>query len=64
MSTDPEVAAVLAALARAEEPYRQAVLRACEAIGYGRVMQIASDAWRQKDPTGALTVGPCAGGRP
>lgn len=36
------------------------VERLCETHGYGRVMQIASDLWRKKDPIGALTVGPCA----
>lgn len=33
----------------------------CEQIGYGRVMQIASELWQKKDPTGALTIGPCTG---
>jgi len=36
------------------------LLRICERIGYGRVMQIAANAWYKKDPIGALTVGPCA----
>lgn len=30
-------------------------------IGYGRMMQLISEHWRQKDPFGALTVGPCYG---
>lgn len=31
-----------------------------EAIGYGRVMQLASELWNEKHPQGgALTVGPC-----
>ena len=34
------------------------ILNICEEIGYGRVMQIAADAWREKDPVGALTIGP------
>lgn len=33
----------------------------CERRGYGRVMQIAADLWKAKDPIGALTVGPCVG---
>lgn len=27
---------------------------------YGRLMQIISQLWQEKDPSGALTVGPCA----
>lgn len=27
---------------------------------YGRLMQIISQLWQEKDPVGALTVGPCA----
>ena len=30
----------------------------CEQIGYGRVMQLASKFWREKDAKGALSVGP------
>lgn len=37
-----------------ETAHRLAILRAGEAIGYARVMQIASDAWRHSDPMGAL----------
>lgn len=33
----------------------------CESIGYGRVMQIASEAWKEKCKMGAMVVGPCAG---
>ena len=29
-----------------------------EAIGYGRMMQLAEQIWEQKQPGGALTVGP------
>lgn len=36
-----------------------AVRQIGEEIGYGRVMQAASDIWSKKDPIGALTVGPC-----
>jgi hypothetical protein len=36
----------------------KAVLAICERWGYGNVMQVIADAWRDKDPTGALTVGP------
>lgn len=61
--SETHIIGVFEMMARAEEQHRLAVLRACEAIGYGRVMQIASDAWRAKDPIGALTIGPCAGGK-
>ena len=37
------------------------VLGYCESIGYGRVMQIASEAWKEKCKIGAMVVGPCAG---
>ena len=30
-----------------------------EAIGYGRVMQLAEQIWTSEDPIGALTVGAC-----
>ena len=31
----------------------------CERIGYGRVMQATEELWREKDPGGEHTVGPC-----
>lgn len=34
----------------------------CEAIGYGRTMQLASDLWSKRDvygEIGAFTIGPC-----
>jgi len=37
------------------------VLKACETWGYGNVMQVIADAWADKDPVGALTVGPARG---
>ena len=37
-----------------------AVIELCELIGYGRVMQIAEEKWRKKDPVGALIVVCCA----
>jgi hypothetical protein len=40
---------------------RDEVEALCEKFGYGYVMQIAADLWREKDPVGALTIGPCAG---
>ncbi len=33
----------------------------CRRIGYGRVMQIASESWRRVDPMGAISMGPCFG---
>lgn len=37
------------------------VIGLCEKVGYGRVMEIAATAWHQKDPAGALTIGPACG---
>jgi len=31
----------------------------CEQVGYGAVMDSAARQWREKDPIGAFTVGPC-----
>lgn len=28
-------------------------------MGYGRMMQMVSDYWRDLDPVGALSIGPC-----
>jgi hypothetical protein len=56
-----EVQAAHAAVDAAQAGDIAAVLAACERIGYGRVMQVASDAWRKKDPVGALLVGEAAG---
>jgi hypothetical protein len=39
----------------------QQVVALCGRFGYGRVMQIASEAWAKKDPVGALIVGTCRG---
>jgi hypothetical protein len=39
------------------------VLAVCETWGYGNVMQVIANAWGDKDPSGALTVGPCRGVR-
>ncbi|NRB81573.1 MAG: hypothetical protein HRU38_23420 [Saccharospirillaceae bacterium] len=33
----------------------------CEFLGYGRVMQIASEKWQGKDQDGAFLIGTCAG---
>ncbi len=45
--------------AREDEP--NTVKMICRRIGYGRVMQIASEAWREVDPNGAISLGPCFG---
>jgi len=37
------------------------VLALCEEHGYGRVMQVASELWRRKDPSGAIALGDCYG---
>lgn len=40
-------------------PEDAAVLRLCEQWGFGAVMSSAARQWRQRDPVGAKTVGPC-----
>ena len=35
--------------------------RLCERHGYGWIMQQASRMWREKDPIGAISLGPCYG---
>ncbi|EKZ9225774.1 hypothetical protein RFA46_003216 [Vibrio vulnificus] len=37
------------------------VKKHCEFLGYGRVMQIASEGWLEKDQLGAHVIGVCAG---
>ena len=32
-----------------------------ESIGYGNLMHLASELWREKGPSGAFTIGPCFG---
>lgn len=54
----------MAAIDDAEAIHIEAVLRACRNIGYGRVMQVASEAWRDIDPIGAISLGPCFGSLP
>lgn len=41
-------------------PERAPTIALCERYGYGAVMGAAARAWKDKDPVGALTVGPCA----
>lgn len=43
--------------ADAIEAAENEVKKHCELLGYGRVMQIASQAWFEKDSKGALLVG-------
>lgn len=47
--------------AQEEALLRMLVQPLCERHGYGRMMQLISGWWAQKDPIGALTVGPCIG---
>lgn len=35
------------------------VAATCDAFGFGFVMQVAARVWRDRDPKGALVVGPC-----
>jgi hypothetical protein len=44
-----------------DHAYADAIVHICRTIGYGRVMQVASDAWRAVDPHGAISLGPCYG---
>ena len=43
-----------------EESEQILVKMVADSIGYGRVMQICEQLWTEKDPVGALTVGPTA----
>lgn len=43
-----------------EDQEELAVRHLGDAIGYGRMMQLAEQIWTQKDRIGAHTVGPCA----
>jgi hypothetical protein len=38
---------------------REAVRRLGERIGYGNMMQLASELWHELEPGGAFQVGPC-----
>lgn len=44
-----------------ERALRPVVLPLCERHGYGRMMQLISEWWREKDPVGAISLGPCYG---
>lgn len=47
------------ALGLNELPFVAIVREQGENIGYGRMMQIISHIWREKDPVAAFVVGPC-----
>lgn len=49
------------AVAEFEKDYLATLTMICRRIGYGRVMQVASEAWRAIDPIGAISLGPCFG---
>lgn len=38
----------------------EAIKKLCDIIGYGRVMQLTTKLWREKDSKGAFVIGPCA----
>lgn len=42
-------------------PEDDAVLRLCERVGFGAVMDSAYRQWRRLDPMGAFLVGTCVG---
>lgn len=49
-------------LADAEErALRPMLLPLCERHGFGRMMQLISGWWRERDPAGAISLGPCYG---
>lgn len=50
-----------APFSNAIEAAENEVIKYCELLGYGRVIQIASDEWMQKDKLGAHVIGTCAG---
>lgn len=43
-----------------EDAERRQVQAIGQHIGFGRVMQLCEEIWRERDPIGALTVGPPA----
>lgn len=63
MSEDKElyklVSPIYDMLSMREEPFTSMVRQYGPQIGYGRMMQIVSHIWHEKDPVGALVVGPC-----
>lgn len=54
-----EMARITSVLDGYEAPYKAALLQICEQIGYGRVMQLSSQMWQEKDPIGSFVVGTC-----
>jgi hypothetical protein len=48
--------------ARSEEAQLRPMIEpVCDLYGYGRIMQLVSKWWREKDPLGAISLGPCYG---
>jgi hypothetical protein len=58
---DKKIQAMYSRLDTYEAPMKEMLLQICEQIGYGRVLQIVSQAWVAKDPIGAKLVGTCKG---
>lgn len=56
--TDREIAEFNA---HEEAELRRLILPLCEKHGFGRVMQLVSRWWEERDPIGALTVGDAIG---
>lgn len=45
-----------------EKEFFEVIKKLGPKMGYGRMMQMVSDHWRDLDPVGALSVGPCYDG--
>jgi hypothetical protein len=59
---DEETLRQLAEMSRSDTKLVQDLTKPlCDRFGYGFVMQAISEMWRQRDPFGALTVGPAYG---
>jgi hypothetical protein len=59
--TIQEIERVYAKIDAYEAPFKSALQSICETIGYGRVMQLSSQMWQEKDPVGSFVVGTCKG---
>ena len=61
MKPSPALKKTMEAFHALAEAEADPVIRLCKLLGYGRVMQIASEAWRDIDPVGAHSTGHCFG---
>lgn len=58
---DPDFAAIARMNRLEEERLRPLIEPLCREHGYGRIMQLVSEWWRERDPVCAISLGPCYG---